>query len=193
MKKFPTSESFSNAVTHCFNEDSSKVEVWYWVWRREHHPNTSDFNYHMAIKMSGPKRWNLVKRKLQENHGIVVNFSTSQDQYYYAFWYAIKEDREYVKSPNHPPLEDMGSLQTKKCIREMLKRTAMRKSESEASATNNNNKVPWHGKFEISQFILHENFKDPDYLYSIANRRSLDGNNDLAKFCVTQNRKFIGR
>ena len=65
----------------------------------------------------------------------------------------------------------------------------MRKSGSEALATNNNNKVSWLGKVGVSQFILHEIIKDPDHLYSIANRRSLDENNDLAKFCVTQNRK----
>ena len=75
MKKFPARDSFSSAVVHCFNEGSSKVEVCYWVCGREPHPNTSGFHYHIAIKMSGPKRCNLVKRKLQENHGIVVNFS----------------------------------------------------------------------------------------------------------------------
>ena len=191
MKKFPTRESFSNAAVYCFNEGSFKVEVCHWVCGGEHHHNTSGFHYHMAIKISSPKRWNLVKRKLQENHGIVVNFSTSHDQYYYAFRYVTKEDQEYVKSASHPPLEDMGSPQTKKCVREMRKRASMGKSGSEASATNNNNKVPRLGKFEVSQFILGENVKDPDLLYSIANRRSLDGNNDLAKFCVTQNRKSM--
>ena len=61
---------------------------------KELHPNTTGFHYHMAIEISGPKRWNLVKRKLQESHGIVVNFSTSHDQYYYVFRYVIKEDQE---------------------------------------------------------------------------------------------------
>ena len=89
----------------------------------------------MATKMSGPKRWNLV--------------------------------------------------------REMHKRAAMRKSGSETSATNNSNKFPRLEKFEVSQFILRENVKDPDHLYSTANRRPLDGNNDLVKFCVTQNRKSM--
>ena len=89
----------------------------------------------MATKMSGPKRWNLV--------------------------------------------------------REMHKRAAIRKSGSETSATNNNNKFPRLEKFEVSQFILRENVKDPDHLYSTANRRPLDGNNDLVKFCVTQNRKSM--
>ena len=141
--------------------------------------------------MSGPKRCNLVKRKLQENHGIVVNFSTSHDQYYYAFRYVIKEDQEYVKCANHPPLEDMDSAQTKKCVTEMRKRAVIRKSGSEALVTNNNNKFPRLGKFKVSQFILRENVKDPDHLYSIANRRSLDGNNNLTKFSVTQNRKSM--
>ena len=122
---------------------------------------------------------------------IVVNFSPSHDQYYYAFQYVPKEDQEYVKSAKHPPLEDMGSPQIKECVSEMRNRAAMWKSGSEASATNNNNKVTQFGKFEISQFIIHENVKDPDDLYSIVNRRSLDGNNDLAKFCITQNRKSI--
>ena len=161
MKKFATRESFSNAVVHCFNEGSSKVEVCYWVCGREPHPNTSGFHHHMAIKMSGPKKKkNLSKVRSRKNHGIVVNFFTSHSQYYYAFQCVIKEDQEYVKSASHPPLDDMGSPQTRKCIREKRKRAAMRKSGSEASATNNNNNVPWLGKFEVSQFILHENVKD---------------------------------
>ena len=111
-------------------------------------------------------KWVVLRRKIlskvssRKNHGTVVNFFTSHGQYYYAFQYVMKEDQEYVKSANHPPLDDMSSLQTKKCISEIRKRAAMRKSGSEASATNNNNNVPWLGKFEVSQFILHENVKD---------------------------------
>ena len=56
---------------------------------------------------------------------IVVNFSTSHDQYYYAFRYVAKEDQEYVKSAKHPPLEDMGSPQIKECVSEMRNRAAM--------------------------------------------------------------------
>ena len=67
----------------------------------------------------------------------------------------------------------------------------MRQSGSEASATNNKNKAPQLGKFQVSQFILCENVKDPDHLYNIANQRSPNGKNDLAKFCVTQNRKSM--
>ena len=67
----------------------------------------------------------------------------------------------------------------------------MQKSGSGVWVTNNNNKVPRLGKFEVSQFIHCENVKDPDHLYSIAIGRSLNGNNDLAKFCVTQNRKSM--
>ena len=81
---------------------------------------------------------------------IVVNFSTSHDQYYYAFRYVPKEDQEYVKSAKYPPLEDMGSPQIKECVSEMRNRAAMWKSGREASATNNNNKVTQFGKFEVS-------------------------------------------
>ena len=65
---------------------------------------------------------------------------------------------------------------------EMRKHAVVRNSGSEALVTNNNNKFSRLGKFKVSQFILRENVKDPDHLYSIANRRSLDGNNNLAKF-----------
>ena len=96
-----------------------------------------------------------------------------------------------TRTANHPSLEGMGSPQTKKCVREMHKRAVRRKSQAEALATNKSNKVPQLGKFEVSQFILREYVKDPDHLYSIANQSSLNGNNDLAKYCVNQNRKPI--
>ena len=96
-----------------------------------------------------------------------------------------------TRSANHPSLEGRGSSQTKKCVREMRKRAARRKSQTEASATNESSKVPQLGKFEVRQFILREYVKDPDHLYSIASQSSLNGNNDLAKYCVNQNRKPI--
>ena len=73
----------------------------------------------------------------------------------------------------------------------MHKRAARRKSQTEASATNKSSKVPQLGKFEVRQFILREYVKDPDHLYSIASQSSLNGNNDLAKYCVNQNSKPI--
>ena len=74
--KFPSRQSFGEAVEAAFNAGSGKVGVSYWVCCKENH-ETAGQHYHVSIKLSGPKRWNPVKCALFEKHGPVVNFFES--------------------------------------------------------------------------------------------------------------------
>ena len=80
LVKFPTSQSFGEAVVSCFH-NSRKVTVDYWACCLEEDENTSGQHYHVCVKLSRPKRWNPVKNLLKERHNITVNFSGDQTMY----------------------------------------------------------------------------------------------------------------
>lgn len=206
LTRFPTREGFAQAVVEAFNSGNARAKVDYWVCAREPHELTTGFHYHMAVRMSHPKRWNMVKRLLVENHGIVVNFSTTHNMYYYAYRYVTKTDSDFIRSDGHPPLETIGSPKTKKCVAESRRSSIARAEASPSTSTtqhsestashqpqqrNSSAKCPRLDKFAVSKFIRKENIKDGDHLYNVAEQRSLAGNDDLARFCVSQARKSI--
>ena len=58
----------------------------------------------MAVKLESRHRWLKFRNFLDSNHGIKVNFSGVHVNYYSAWLYAMKDDKEYIQSPNHPDL-----------------------------------------------------------------------------------------
>ena len=64
----------------------------------EQHKNGS-YHFHMAVLLKRVQRWIKVKQRIQEDHGIVVNFS-DHPGYYSAFRYVMKEDQAVLKSQN---------------------------------------------------------------------------------------------
>ena len=98
-EKFPTRESFAEAVNESFSEGKSKAKVVHWVCGKEAHSDTG-FHYHMAIKFSGGIRWLRAKNYLSSKHGVTVNFSEGEKyhNYYSAYKYVTKEDSRPLHS-----------------------------------------------------------------------------------------------
>ena len=84
LQKFPTRESFAQAVVKSFEATNTKIE--HWVCSKEAH-QVNGFHYHMALKLNRYKRWLSSKRYLEENHGISVHFSNIHHNYYSAWKY----------------------------------------------------------------------------------------------------------
>ena len=78
---FPTRESFGLAIAEAFDSGTSKVKVVDWVSALENHQDGRKC-CHVALKLSGPKRWLSVKNVLSTRYDIVVNFSESHNNYY---------------------------------------------------------------------------------------------------------------
>ena len=70
--QLPTRKRFCDALISCFNA-TGKVVAEYWACCLEEHENTSGYHYHASVRLSGPKRWNPVKKRLHEKFGIQVN------------------------------------------------------------------------------------------------------------------------
>ena len=134
MSKFPTRDSFGEVVVSCFNA-SWKVVVEYWACCLEEHEHTSGYHYHVSVKLSGPKRWDAVKKNLSKNYGMIVNFSEVHECYYSAYQYVCKNDPRVFKSHKHPDLREIGSPVTKRCMKAYRQKCQKRKQNN----TNKNN------------------------------------------------------
>ena len=109
MTKFPTRETFANEVVKYFQ--STKVNVLHWVCCIEEHESNGQ-HFHLALKLSKNKRWLPVKRKMKNNHNVVLHFSDSHVNYYTAWCYVTKSDKSYLQSVGHPDLKDATAPQT---------------------------------------------------------------------------------
>lgn len=115
--KFPTRQSFGQAVQEAFDAGSGKVKTVHWATCLEKHQRRG-YHYHTAIKMSGGKRWPAVKQYLNDIFGIVCNFTERHGGCLYinAYRYVTKKDNQIFHSDGHPNLRDIGSPRTKKCV-----------------------------------------------------------------------------
>ena len=94
INKFPTRQSFANAVLAAFAE----TNVVHWCCSKEHHQK-SGVHYHMSVKLSKCQRWLPAKKFLADPFGIYVHFSSIHANYYSAW-----EDDCAEESKDHPDL-----------------------------------------------------------------------------------------
>ena len=113
LQKFPTRELFAKAVLTAFTSRRGKFVPQHWACCLEKHSD-GGYHYHVALKLSGPKRWLEAKRALETKHGIAVNFS-DHDGYYTAYQYIRKEDDMVYHSTGHPNLDEVGFPRMKRC------------------------------------------------------------------------------
>ena len=109
LEKFPTRKSFAEVVVSSFNSIDTTVE--HWVCSKEPHQRKG-YHYHMAVKLNRCKRWLSSKNYLQEIYGISVHFSDIHYNYYSAWKYSTKKDKNVLGSDNHPDLWDFKGPKT---------------------------------------------------------------------------------
>ena len=102
LQKFPTKQSFADAVIEAFTSERSQSSPRHWACCIERH-QLQGFHYHLALKLSASKRWLGCKRALERKHGIVVHFY-DHEGYYSAYKYVCKFDQGVFHSENHPNL-----------------------------------------------------------------------------------------
>ncbi|PIK38625.1 hypothetical protein BSL78_24535 [Apostichopus japonicus] len=101
MKLCASRENFAEQVLSSF--ESVGAHIIQWVSCQETHRDGGK-HYHMAVKLDRPRRWLKVKSMLENQHGIVVHFSSTYANYYTAWQYVVKEDAGVLQSPGHPDL-----------------------------------------------------------------------------------------
>ena len=113
LNKFPTRESFAKAVVSTFESDGKgNVKQLHWACSLEDHSDGGE-HHHLALKLSGNKRWNRSKAPLMDEYSISVHFSSRHENYYSAYRYVTKFDKVAFHFEGHPPFADSRSPRTK--------------------------------------------------------------------------------
>ena len=190
LVKFPSRQSFGEAVVNTFNSGSGKVKVEFWACSREDHKDGGK-HYHLSLKLSAPKRWKGVKDKLVREHGIVVNFSDRHDHYYSAYQYTSKNDTETFKSEGHPDLDAISAPRTTKAIVGYRQKKSRQREENPASSSSGKVKRRRLTPLEVSNFIVKKNLHSEIELYAEASRQKAEGKEDLAGYIFNRTSKNI--
>ena len=182
---FPTRESFAKVVKEAFTSSNGKSQPLHWSCAREKHTN-GGVHYHMALKLSSPKRWLHCKNEIYNKHKIVIHFS-EHENYYSAFRYISKYDTEIYLSSEHPNLQKIGSPNTKHCH----KMYARRRSEASSSSKVSNTKSKRLSNLDVSDFIVQNKIKTQTQLLATANIQKEEGKRDLASFVFSRTSKSL--
>ena len=189
---YPTRESFGQDIVGSFNSGESKVKVLYWACCLESHANGGD-HYHLALKLSGSKRWKSVKDHMQNIKGIVVNFSDTHQNYYTAFKYITKSDPNIFLSQSHPNLEEMNPPKTSKCLSALRKKHARSANNTVVEEPKKKEKKSKRlSNYDVYKYISQNEIQSEDQLYSIAHTQEADGKTDLAVYLLSRSRKSVG-
>ena len=192
--KFPTRESFGEALEKEFNSGASKAKVEYWACCKEPHENSTGFHYHCSIKLSAPKKWMNVKRNLAEKYGTQVHFSDGHNYYLSGYRYVCKSDLNVFHSAGHPHgLLSQGSPRTKKCTKVSIDRNKRRRSEKQdapLSTTKATKRQRLSGCL-ASDIIMKEGVHNYIELLALAKKRRDAGQDDLAEFVFARGEKQL--
>lgn len=210
LDKFPTRESFGNAVAMAFTNSSHKAKPKHWACCMEDHADSQSVHYHVALALTNAKRWLEAKRKIQSTYGVSVHFSENDGGYHSAYKYVCKTDTEVFHSDGHPNLSEVGSPATKKAMQGYFKRrnsNIQNKTTVTTTTTNSNEEVASCSteevascskktcrrltRPEVSDFCLENNIKTRTELLSVAFEQKKQGKLDLANFVLNRSKKTV--
>ena len=180
-------ESFAVVVLHSFQnaDPTSKTKVLQWVCSQEHHKN-GEIHYHMAVKLDQNWRWLTMRNYADKKHGLKLNFSSSRANYFSAWKYTTKDDKEYLESECHPDLKNVP--QTQEASQTRI--TEMGGSEKHRKKR----KQGWQLRlsiYEVSQVAVQRGIKSRLELQSLANKQKKEGKTDLAEVIANRGCKAV--
>ena len=207
MNKFPTCESFAIPVVKAFKgkQEASSSPI-QWACCKETHKDGGK-HYHLAVKLTAPKRWKSVKNSLYKQHGIALHFSAQQYGYNVVYKYVCKEINisEVLHSEGHPNLQDIGSPKTKKGMKANTENAQKRKAEivstqcssqssqssSQSSSSSAKAKIKRLSNVDVAEFMVTHNIHHEAELMAVAKERHDEGQKDLYQFIVGKSTKFL--
>jgi len=174
-------QSFANKVSAAFQ--SVGAQVMQWVCCKENHQDGGD-HYHMAIKLDKPRRWIQVKGILENEHGMVINFSSNHANYYTAWQYVRKEDAGVIQSPGHPDLGDNPPAT-------MAASASRVRASGAGSSRAPSKKRKRLTAYDVSEIVVKHQIKTRTELLVLAEKQKQDGKTDLAAFVVNRGEKCV--
>ena len=161
------------------------MNVLHWVCCIEEHESNGQ-HFRLALKLSKNKRWLPVKRKMKNNHNVVLHFSDSHVNYYTAWCYVTKSDKSYLQSVGHPDLKDATAPQTSNACQA----NCHKRKTKNTICVNKNKKKKLTNK-TVSDIISHKNIKNKTELYALPQTQKNEGKDDLFTFLINKTSKKI--
>ena len=207
--RFPTRESFVQAVLFSFNGTPAKVVQWCCCLERH---AVTGIHYHMAVKLTKNLRWLQSKKSLLEKFGISVHFSAIHANYYSAWQYVTKEDSGFIQSLGHPDLTDSHPPRTTRAS--VANHSRRRKKQSlaldeedtlcdneeaglesvdtnEHRLNNEKRKKKRMSSYELSEIVVAKRIKTRTELLALAREQKLEGKTDIAEFIINRGSKVV--
>ena len=186
----PTREAFARIILDAFDNavPESNATVIHWVCSQESHAD-GGLHYHMAVKLSGRRRWLPVRNYIDQEYGVQVNFSDRHDNYYSAWTYTTKEDSSSLQSTNHPDLRNDGAPITTNASCALRER---RLGEGDEDTSNKKGKRKRSlSIFDVSQIAVDRRMKTRLELVALASQQKREGKTDLAQFIANRGSKAV--
>ena len=182
LANFPTRRSFIDAVLDSFAQTPSTVI--HWVCAKEAHANGGT-HYHVAIKLDRVQRWLRVRRYLESQYYIRVNFSSIHCNYYSAWKYVTKEDKDPLQSENHPVLTNAPrTMSASEVVHDAP-------DASQSEGPRKRRRKSRLSAFEVGEIALANDIKSRLQLLAFANKQKLEGKTDLAEFIFNRSKKSV--
>jgi hypothetical protein len=199
---FPTREDFALGVEKSFS--TGKAKVVQWCCSEEEHRNKGK-HYHIVVKLTQNQRWLTSKRFLMENYGVSVHYSSAHHDYYSAWRYVTKSDKDFVQSENHPRLREAPKPKTTnasraRCTKRKVKRparyssaqdTLLEDEDEEGERPTARKRKKRLTAFEVSQIMVEGNIKNLIELQALAFEQKEEGKTDLAEFLVNRTPRAV--
>ena len=176
-------ESFAVIVLDAFENSDPETQsrVVQWVCSEESQKN-GGIHYHMAVKLDRYRRCLKVRNYVDTKHGIKLHFSSVHANYYSAWKYATKEDKQYFQSPDHP---DVKPPKTQKASET---RVGNGKKEQKASKCKRKARL---SVFDVSQLVVERGIRTRTELLVLAKSQKNEGKTDLAEFIANRGYKAV--
>ena len=209
--KFPSRESFADAVVTSFTK--SGINLTHWACCLEDHANKTSKHYHFAAAMAKVHRWNPIRRNLLDVHNIKVHFSAKTLGYVSAYRYVTKDDKNAICSLSHPELETIRSPRTKFCMAKNAEKHAKKRQDSSTASTTSTTATPTTSNRtcldnpnssrskakkrtrltypDVSEFILKKEIKSILKLQAVSMERKRQGEDDLFSFMAKNTEKNV--
>ena len=166
MGKIANCQAFADCILEAFsqsqgNQKDNTNHPEHWSCCMGDHRDGGK-HYHLAIKLSAPRRCKAVKNYVSKKPGIALHFSDQSCGYHVTYKYVCKNMpfTHILHTPGHPNLQEIGSPKTKRAFTQFSDNAKKRR----ISAPTNNEKIkenlPSSSKpkklsnIDVSEFIV---------------------------------------
>jgi len=134
----------------------------------------SGVHYHIVIKLDKVTRWFKSKKYLLREYSVSVHCSSTHENYYSAWRYLTKQDKEYTQITKHPELCNSNEPRTIAARRARKTSAALKEGDDQLSdciddgSTSKKQRRKKLTAFEVSQIITEKDIKTVQEFQSLA-------------------------